>query len=103
MSGFGLPSVDRGRSGVKPGSAGAPLGKAFPMSLGVSSARRRIVAACTALLLPLAVVLAPAAHAVGGGGSPLPVDPLHGKHKIAAEPRHDVPNPLLKERFAEEE
>ncbi|SEF37245.1 hypothetical protein SAMN05421837_11373 [Amycolatopsis pretoriensis] len=71
------------------------------MSLGVSSARRRIVAACIALLLPLAVVLAPAAHAAGG--SPLPVDPLHGKHKIAGEPRHDVPNPLLKERFAEEE
>jgi hypothetical protein len=102
MSGSELPSVDRVRTGVKPGTAEDLLGKDLPMSSGVSSAKRRIFATLTALVLPLAVVLAPAAHAAGGG-SPLPVDPLHGKHKIAAEARHDVPNPLLKEQFAEEE
>jgi hypothetical protein len=102
MSGSELPSVDRVRTGVKPGTAEDLLGKDLPMSSGVSSAKRRIFATLTALVLPLAVVLAPAAHAAGGG-SPLPVDPLHSKHKIAAEARHDVPNPLLKEQFAEEE
>jgi hypothetical protein len=102
MSGSELPSVDRARTGVKPGTAEDLLGKDLPMSSGVSSAKRRIFATLTALVLPLAVVLAPAAHAAGGG-SPLPVDPLHSKHKIAAEARHDVPNPLLKEQFAEGE
>ena len=70
------------------------------MSLGVSSAKRRIFATLTALVLPLAVVLAPAAHAAGG--PPLPGEAAHSKHKIA-EAHHDVPNPLLKEQFAEGE
>lgn len=74
------------------------------MSLGVLSSKRRILAVLTALILPLAVVMAPMAQAQPGG-APLPVDPKPGKHKIsaAAEPRHDTPNPLLKEQFAEGE
>jgi hypothetical protein len=74
------------------------------MSLDVLSSKRRILAVLTALILPLAVVMAPVAQAQPGG-APLPVDPKPGKHKIsaAAEPRHDTPNPLLKERFAEAE
>ena len=67
MSGSELPSVDRARAGVKPGTAEDLLGEDLPMSLGVSSAKRRIFATLTALVLPLAVVLAPAAHAAGGG------------------------------------
>ena len=51
------------------------------MSSGVSSVKRRIVVACLALLSP--IVFAPAAH--------------------AAVARHNVPNPLLKEQFAEGE
>ncbi|GAB3166180.1 sialidase family protein [Amycolatopsis stemonae] len=71
------------------------------MSLGDTSAKRRIFATLTALVLPLAVVLAPAAHAAGGG-PPLPGASAHSKHKIA-EAHHDVPNPLLKEQFADGE
>ncbi len=74
------------------------------MSLGVSATKRRILATLTAFVVPLAVVLAPAAHAAAAN-APLPANPQPSRHKIAAaaEPRHDVPNPLLKERFAEEE
>jgi hypothetical protein len=75
------------------------------MSLGVLSAKRRIAIALAAVAVPLTVVLAPAATAATGGAPP-PADPGQAKHKIAAaaaQARHDVPNPLLKEQFAEEE
>ncbi|HKN53402.1 MAG TPA: sialidase family protein [Amycolatopsis sp.] len=72
------------------------------MSLGVLSAKRRVLSALVALTMPLLVVLAPAAHAQS---APQPGDPKSGKHRLhaAAEPRHDVPNRLLKEQFSEEE
>src|SRR5207248_2546337 len=72
------------------------------MSLGVLSAKRRVLSALVALTMPLLVVLAPAAHAQS---APQPGDPKSGKHRLhaAAEPRHDVPNRLLKEQLSEEE
>src|SRR5947207_5248873 len=74
------------------------------MSLGVLSSKRRVLTALVAFTMPLLVVLAPAAHAQGSS-APQPVEPKPGKHRLhaAAEPRHDVPNRLLKEQFSEEE